>query len=246
MSKGELTTEDSSLLERGRSGDAHAYEVLYKRYFSPVRRAAGRYVRDRHEADDVTQEAFYLVFRAIKAGHGPDDSFLGYILATVRRLAAKQSTQRANVVVTDDLAAYETGPKGSGASGKPLDDVLAACASLPERWRRILWLIEVEQYSPAELAPTLRMSSSAVSSLATRARDGLRTAFLAQQVLDDAGGCTEFAPRLAAYARGTLAKRWLPQLAGHAESCSTCRERLAALADQLGTGLTTTVEPATR
>jgi DNA-directed RNA polymerase specialized sigma24 family protein len=80
-------------------------------------------------------------------------------------------------VVVDDFATWE-----SAVSTRRDDDLVAAAwASLPSRWRHVLWLIEVDQYSPAELAPSMAISANAVSSLATRARRALRTAYVDQQ-----------------------------------------------------------------
>lgn len=231
MITGEFTEEMTTLLRRARSGESEAYTALYERFFPVARRTAGRFVRDQHEADDLTQEAFYMVFRALKAGRGPDESFIGYIQSTVRRLAFRHTAARNQVTVSDDLASYEPGTAAAQPSGKYLDDVAAAWASLPDRWRRVLWLIEVDRYSPAELADMFGMSPTAVSSLATRAREALRTAFLAQQVMDGAGQCAPFVARLAAFVRGTLANRWLPQLARHVDLCPHCQDRLETLID---------------
>ncbi|WP_053206085.1 sigma factor-like helix-turn-helix DNA-binding protein [Jiangella muralis] len=59
-----------------------------------------------------------------------------------------------------------------------------ALASLPARWRHVLWLVDVERYSPSELGSRLSMTPNAVSSLAARARKALRAAYHAAPTVD--------------------------------------------------------------
>lgn len=173
--------EDSTvLLERVRSGDDAAFSALYQRTAPAARRAAYRIVRDVHIADDLAQEAFYLVLRAVRSGRGPTDSFAAYLVSTVRRLAYRQSTAQGRTVCTDDFAIWEAQFK-TRSGGPQADLVNAAWASLPPRWRHVLWLIEVDRYSPAELASAMSLTPNAVSSLATRARQALRSAYLTMQ-----------------------------------------------------------------
>ncbi|WP_162606556.1 RNA polymerase sigma factor [Jiangella asiatica] len=163
-----------------RKGDAEAFAELYESFAPTARRTARRMVADRHDADDLVQEAFYIVLRAIRRGGGPDDSFLGYLLSTVRRLAFRQTSRQQRLVVTADVDPQQV--VGEPVPGSTqLDDIAAAWAGLPDRWRAVLWQLEVDRYSPAELAPALDMTPNAVSSLASRARKALRTAYIAHQ-----------------------------------------------------------------
>jgi hypothetical protein len=74
---------------------------------------------------------------------------------------------------------------------------------LPERWRTVLWLTEVEQESPAEVAPLLGLSPNAVAALAYRAREGPAPAYL-QEHLANGGPREHMATlnRLGAWVRG--------------------------------------------
>lgn len=226
MSMGESRTETIALAHRARVGDNHAFAALYQRFAPFARRTASRIVSDPHEVDDLVHEAFYVVLRSMRAGGGPTESFAGYVVSTVRRLAIRHANRQRRVVPTEDVDRWDD-VVAESAGSRQLDDVAVAWAGLPHRWRGILWSIEVDRYSPTELAPALDMSPTAVSSLASRARDALRTAYLAQRVTgDEPDACANLLPRLAAFARGTLAGRWLPGLAEHVRSCPACRDRL--------------------
>nr|WP_246211341.1 sigma-70 family RNA polymerase sigma factor [Phytoactinopolyspora alkaliphila] len=164
------------MLERAGSDD-DAFASLYQEHAPMARRIANGIVQDAHAAEDLVQEAFYLVLRNIRRGKGPTDSFSGYVASTVRRLAYRYSARQGRIVTIEDATTWER-PSGSVMTLMPGGErITTAWASLPHRWRTILWLIEVDLFTPAELAAGMSMTPSAVSSLATRARRALRTAY---------------------------------------------------------------------
>ncbi|NED97322.1 sigma-70 family RNA polymerase sigma factor [Phytoactinopolyspora alkaliphila] len=169
------------LLAGARNGDELAFTSLYRKVAPAARRTAQRIVQDAHAAEDLVQEAFYLVLRAFRTGHGPTDSFAAYVQSTVKRLAYRHFAKQGRTVVTDSDAVWERYLAPVIPPTAQADLVVAAWASLPARWRRILWLIEVDRYTPAELAPGMAMTPNAVSSLATRARRALCAAYQEMQ-----------------------------------------------------------------
>ncbi|WP_157987375.1 RNA polymerase sigma factor [Jiangella endophytica] len=177
--------EFAILLDRAHDGDDDAFGILYEKTAPMAHRAAQHIVRDRHTADDLVQETFCLVLNAVRAGRGPRSSFPGYVLSTVKRLAYRHSTARGRTVAVQDPAAWDA---LLGRPGEPGDAsrVAAALASLPARWRHVLWLVDVERYSPSELGTRLAMTPNAVSSLAARARKALRAAYLEAATTVDA------------------------------------------------------------
>ncbi|WP_162451298.1 sigma-70 family RNA polymerase sigma factor [Phytoactinopolyspora mesophila] len=174
------TDEPTALLTKARTGDDAAFEVLYESVAQNARRAAHRIVRDAYAADDLVQEAFYHILRAVRSGHGPTDSFSAYVMATVKRLAYRYSKTQSQTMCSDDNTLWERLIAPVAFESPQADVVAAAWETLPKRWQQVLWLIEVDRYSPAELAPRMSMTANAVSSLATRARSALRSAYLAQ------------------------------------------------------------------
>lgn len=178
---GGVESETPSLISRMLAGDEEAAAALYRDTAPIARRAAQRIVHDSHLADDLVQEAFYLVLRAIRAGRGPTDSFGGYLVTTVKRLAYRQHAAQERVIPTNDDMLWESDARPIGTTASPDDLISVAWSTLPDRWRLILWLIEVDRYSPAEIAPSLALTPNAVSSLATRARRALRASYLSHR-----------------------------------------------------------------
>lgn len=251
----ELPPSDTDLIGRMRSGDDTAYEELYRRHADAVRRYARTCCRDGHTADDLTAEVFARVLQAVRGGAGPEYAVRAYLLTTVRRVAANWTTSAKREQLVDDFAVFAAqaarGSEMSGMSGRSavsavsadndtLDlgaDVRAmhaaeqsmamqAFRSLPERWQAVLWHTEVEDESPSEVATLFGLDANGTRVLASRAREGLKQAYLqahvsATLVTDEE--CSRYADRLGAYARGGLRTRAERGLRKHLEECAKCR-----------------------
>lgn len=171
---------DGELLRRVRTGDPDAYGMLFARHRPVAGRVARRFARG--DDDEVVAEAFASVLAQIRAGRGPTESFRAYLLTTVRREAARRRVIGRRCEPVGDM----------GALGvmEPPADVLAhelvaqAYVSLPERWREVLWQLEVEGRRPHELSERMGLSANAVAALAYRARAGLRAAYARQPVAE--------------------------------------------------------------
>jgi hypothetical protein len=103
---------------------------------------------------------------------------------------------------------------------------MQAFRSLPERWQAVLWHTEVEDDSPSEIATLFGLDANGTRVLASRAREGLKQAYLqahvsAALVADEE--CARYADRLGAYARGGLRTRAERGLRRHLEECAKCR-----------------------
>ncbi|WP_329381734.1 sigma-70 family RNA polymerase sigma factor [Streptomyces sp. NBC_01351] len=256
---GELPPSDGDLIARMRAGDDGAYEVLFRRHSDAVRRYARTCCRDGHTADDLTAEVFARTLQAVRGGAGPDQSVRAYLLTTVRRVAAAWAKTAKREQLVEDFAVFaEQAAAGSGTeggaglSGLSGDDTLElgadvramheaeqslamqAFRSLPERWQAVLWHTTVEEASPSAIAPLFGLSANATAVLASRAREGLKQAYLQAHVssaLIEGGDCARYADRLGAYARGGLRIRAERGLRKHLEECAKCRLAAGELKD---------------
>ncbi|MFJ9588798.1 sigma-70 family RNA polymerase sigma factor [Streptomyces acidicola] len=247
----DLPPSDSELIGRMRAGDDTAYEELYRRHVSAVRRYARSCCRDAHTADDLTAEVFARVLQAVRGGSGPDHAVRAYLLTTVRRVAASWTKSARREHLVDDFALFATqADRSAGASddaaslgsfGAGLDlgaDVRAmhdaeqsmamrAFRSLPERWQAVLWHTEVEDESPSEVATLFGLDANGTRVLASRAREGLKQAYLQAHVsaalATNSEECARYSDRLGAYARGSLRTRAERGLRKHLEECAKCR-----------------------
>ncbi|MEU5275817.1 sigma-70 family RNA polymerase sigma factor [Streptomyces asoensis] len=239
-------TADGDLIDRMRSGDDSAYEELYRRHADAVRRYARTCCRDAHTADDLTAEVFARMLQAVRGGSGPDHAVRAYLLTCVRRVAADWTRSAKREQLVEDFAVFaaqsarsrETADEDTlelGADVRAMHDAeqsmaMRAFRSLPERWQAVLWHTEVEDESPSEVAVLFGLDANGTRVLASRAREGLKQAYLQAHVsatLTDDEACAAYADQLGTYARRRLRTRAERGLRKHLEECAKCR--LAAL-----------------
>ncbi|MEU9330938.1 sigma-70 family RNA polymerase sigma factor [Streptomyces canus] len=238
----ELPLSDADLIDRMRSGDDRAYEALYRRHAGAVRRYARTCCRDGHTADDLTAEVFASMLHAVRGGHGPEHAVRPYLLTSIRRVAARWTKSARREQLVDDFAVFAA--QATRSSEVSDDDTLdlgadvramhvaeqsmamQAFRSLPERWQAVLWHTEVEDESPSEVATLFGLDANGTRVLASRAREGLKQAYLQAHVSATLAAdeeCARYADRLGAYARGSLRTRAERGLRKHLEECAKCR-----------------------
>jgi DNA-directed RNA polymerase specialized sigma24 family protein len=219
---------DAKLLEQVRTGDTSAFGVLYERHVQAVQRLARELVVSPAEADHLVAETFGLVHDVTRGGGGPADAFRPYLLAALGRVAAGRVGDRRVP------AAGDPGP------GEPLalipDDAHAARAflSLPEHTRAVLWHTEIEQGTPAAVAPLLGASPNGVATLRRRARESLRQALLSTHAARlSRPECQSVAEHLGDYQRGARPADdpAAAPIAAHLSQCGDCSAVIGALGD---------------
>jgi RNA polymerase sigma factor (sigma-70 family) len=220
---------DTELIAAVRSGDAQAYDLLYRRHRGAARTQARQLATCAADADDLVAEAFARVLGTLLAGGGPDTAFRAYLLTVLRRIRYDRARHDRRVRLSDDMTRHDPAVPWEDTAVAGLESGLAARAytRLPERWRAVLWHTEVERASPAEVARTLGMTPNGVSALAYRAREGLRQAYLQEHLRP--------APdRHRAWTRGGLSGPQRARVDAHLATCADCRTLAAELADAGG------------
>lgn len=222
--------EDGALAAAVREGDAEAFRVLFERHRGFARQVAWEHAPD--EVEDVVADAFLAVYLQLRAGAGPTTSFRAYLRRVVVNASTDRHRQASRTRVDEDPAEYlEPAPDPAGPWFESTT-VTRAYRSLPSRWRRVLWQIEVEGRAVGEVARAEGVSAARVSAVAYRARRGLRTAYLTEclRPLDEAApGCRVALGLLPEDVRGTSSRRQSERLRRHLRECPACREVRAEL-----------------
>lgn len=242
---------DGELIGRMRAGEDGAYEELYRRHADAVRRYARTCCRDAHTADDLTAEVFARMLQAVRGGSGPEYAVRAYLLTSLRRVAAQWTRSSRREQLVDDFAVFaaqsarvpeEDDTLGLGADVRALREAeqslaMRAFRSLPERWQAVLWHTEVEDESPSQVATLFGLDANGTRVLASRAREGLKQAYLQAHVsaaLTDDEGCARYADQLGTYARRRLRTRAERGLRKHLEECARCRLAAAQIEEVAG------------
>ena len=229
---------DAELVDGVVAGYDSAFAELYERHSLAAWRLGQTVTGNADDAADAVAEAFARVLVAVRAGHlANGSSFRSYLLTATRNAALDniRKTNRARPTEQENLAQVEcTSPTPSEHLSSDEEAVLVAEAfrNLPERWRSVLWLTEVEGMPTKDAARRLGLSANGAAQLAVRARAGLRERFL-QAHLRQAPPplCQTTVDRLGAYVGGGLSPRDLAKVDQHLAGCAACQVRKNELAD---------------
>ena len=229
---------DADLAHDAAAGGAAAFEELYRRHARAAWQAAFAVTGNADDAADAANEAYARVLQALPSGRLRDGArFRPYVLAAARNAAIDALRRSGRACPTDKAEDLDrvvgAGPSEQLVEAVDADLVARAFRRLPERWRKVLWLTEVEGLSGKEAALRLGLSPNGVAQLAVRARAGLREGFMRAHLADGEVPltCRFTVEHLAAYAFGRSSARDGAKVDQHLAHCLACRERLAELRD---------------
>ncbi|MBN6038903.1 RNA polymerase sigma factor [Amycolatopsis sp. 195334CR] len=231
---------DAALLDAVRAGDLPAYGLLFERHAEAARQFARRWHRSPAERHELVAEGFARVLAAIRGGAGPREHLRPYLLVTMRHLAITWQRRLARVELYGEVP-----ESGADPTAPRLDEVVlhrwnaqlagSAFQRLPERWQLVLWHTEVESASAADLASALGISPNGVAALAKRAREGLRQAYLQEQVPESGDqGCRLSRHRMGTWIRGGLSCHRTRRIDDHVAHCTDCQTVVTRLAESNG------------
>jgi RNA polymerase sigma-70 factor, ECF subfamily len=231
---------DVDLVRAYRSGDTHAFEELHRRYVASIYRLVKRKLGDGLLAEDIAQETF---MKALRMMDRVDESFNfgGWVHTVARNLCFDELRRRQRDLRADATGAEEEEGMELMANlpstSKSFDPVLVqesnetrrqvwgVAQRLPEKYRLVLTLRELQDMSYRQIARTLKMSESAVETLLYRARLRFKEEYLAAQA---EGELTheEALPLLAPYLAGKLRRPQAEAVRNHVATCMKCARRI--------------------
>lgn len=188
---------DAELVGRAAAGDASAFRELVERHQLRVYQIVHRMLRDRTDADDVTQETFVRVFRNLdrfdrEREFGPwlhtiaRNAALNFIASRGRRKAA--SLEELRDKGAPPPASREESPLESLARREVVERVRGAMEALPEEQRLVITLREFDGLAYDEIAATLGIPIGTVMSRLSRARAALAARLRAGGIQDAEAG----------------------------------------------------------
>ena len=160
-------------IARAKEGDPSALHFLYVRYADDVCGYVSSIVRDRHEAEDITQSLFAKLLTKIQKYEQREVPFSAWILRVARNAALDHMRSRRMIPVEEVRTSDE------GCEDVRFDryqSLKEALERLPEEQREVLVLRHVAGLTPAEIADRMDKTESAVHGLHHRGRGALQIA----------------------------------------------------------------------
>lgn len=180
---------DTDLIRRLRAGDEAAYESLVRSLTPRLRAVARRITRTDADADDVVQEAFLSAFKALATfdGRSALSTWLHRIVVNAALMRARKDKVRASheSSIESLLPRFEAGEhQHSPARWRPVtsDDAISieerraiysALDRLPDEFRTVLVLKDIEGMESKAIAASLGVSDALVRQRLHRARQAL-------------------------------------------------------------------------
>jgi len=184
------TTPEPILVMRLKAGDADAFEELVRTTGGRLLAVARRFLRDEEAARDAVQETFVSAFRAIQTfdGHSQLSTWLHRIVvnASLMRLRTRQRRGEQSLepllpTFTDEGQHAETVMSWTECPERALEQkqlraiVREGIGELPDSYRAVLVMRDIEGLSTQEAADLLGISENALKLRLHRARQALGT-----------------------------------------------------------------------
>ena len=176
---------DQQLVQRAQAGDRRAFDLLVLKYQQKVASLIGRYIREPSEVLDVTQDAFFKAYRALKGFRG-ESAFYTWLyriaVNTVKNHLVAQGRRPPGGDVDAELAEQldlgerlrETGtPERHALTDEIARTVQDALDALPDDLRTAIVLRELEGMSYEEIANAMECPIGTVRSRIFRAREAI-------------------------------------------------------------------------
>jgi RNA polymerase sigma-70 factor (ECF subfamily) len=230
---------DVELVRAYRAGDIHAFEELHRRYVGSIYRLVRRKLGDALLAEDIAQETF---LKALRMMDRVDDAFNfgGWVHTVARNLCFDELRRRQRDLRVEDTEQQEEeggllaslpstsrsfDPVQVQESNELRRQVWTVAQRLPEKYRLVLTLRELQGLSYRRIALILHMSESAVETLLYRARLRFKEEFVA---VEAAGELThdEVVPLLAPYVAGKLRRQQAEAVRKHVAVCARCTRKI--------------------
>jgi len=182
---------DQELLRQLAKGNEMAFSTLYQRYQGPLYRFVLHTSGNKATAEEVTQEVFMLLIGNPKGYDAAKGTFGGYLFGIARNLTRK-ITQRSRLDLPieeewldlDDAAfASDLDVLADLSNAELLESLRKAVLALPEQYREVVALCDLEEMSYADAATLLDCSPGTVASRLHRARAMLKTKLSSQKCL---------------------------------------------------------------
>lgn len=185
----ERGNEEQALLAALRGGDDRAYERLVNEHGGRMLAVARRMLRNDEEARDALQEAFLLAFRGLPrfAGQSRLGTWLHRIVvnASLMKLRSRRAHPEEPIepllptFLDDGHSAVSYGDWPESADlllerSEIRERVRASIDRLPDTYRTVLLLRDIEEMDTGEVATALGITPNAVKIRLHRARQALR------------------------------------------------------------------------
>ncbi len=186
-------TRFADCLRAARQRDESAIIALYDRFATRVHAYLYYRMGDADEADDLTEEVFLHMLKAIGSCRAQTEvAFAAWLFRIAHNLEVnwlKKRLRRPTQALDDDLADPADGPDGQTERQASYERLQQAMQGLTDEQREVVLMRFAGGMSSAQVALAMGVSEGAVKALQHRARAGLRRALGDGKDIGNGNGC---------------------------------------------------------
>lgn len=180
-------SNENAFIRRLQAGDEAAFDALVRDHAGAMLAVAHRYLPDESDAQDAVQDAFISAFKSIQRFEGTSklSTWLHRITVNAALMKLRTARRRPTVPIDDLLPTFDdtghqtrdSAPWRSDSESERTETramVRRCIDQLPDPYRAILLLRDIDGFDTAAVAAQLGLTEAAVKTRLHRARQALR------------------------------------------------------------------------
>ena len=189
---------DAEIVDRVRAGETSLFEILMRRHNQRVYRVARAVIKDEADAEDVMQQAYINAFTHLNQFQDRAQFSTWLTRITVHEALARRRKRKPEEMsedVMETLTSTQPDPERQAYAAELRGVLEAAVDSLPDTYRVVFMLRDIEGLSTSETAAGLELGEEAVKTRLHRARALVRRAIADRIGISSAEAFAFQAPR---------------------------------------------------
>lgn len=168
------SSTEAGIIENCKSGKLRHQEIFYKHYYGFAMSICLRYAYTRTDASEMLNDSFLKVFRNLKA-YDEKLPFRAWFRKIIVNTAIDYYRKNAKLIPTLEIEEAENESFNIyRVDDMNYEDIKKLMDDLPELYRLVFNLYEIEGYTHQEIAVRLSLNESTSRSYLTRAKKKLR------------------------------------------------------------------------
>ena len=229
-----------TLVQRAQAGDAAALEALLGQLAPSIQRFGMRMCKNPPDADDVLQDTLLTIATRLPEFEGRS-SLTSWVFTIVRTACLRKRRGLKNQAPVSDDGAIQLADPGLSPEAITAERELSraltrALDGLPDEYREVLLLRDMEGLTAPEASESLGISVDALKSRLHRAREALRLALrpvLEQGAPPPTAQCPDVLHSWSAKLEGDLRPADCAAMEKHVAGCPSCGTACSALKEAL-------------
>jgi RNA polymerase sigma-70 factor, ECF subfamily len=168
--------EITNAIARAKEGDSEAIRVIYLRYKDNVYGYVLSFVRDQHEAEDITQHVFLKLMSVLHKYRPGEAPFTSWLLRVARNVALDHMRRRRSLLCEE---VHDPSHQSDDSGDDRRRGLEQALELLPEEQRSVIVLRHLVGLTPGEIAVRMGRTEPSIHGLHHRARQTLKRELMA-------------------------------------------------------------------